>query len=400
MSRILRNMFLSHLVAVWVLGLGAAAVFAQVSESVANRQPDIARETFHVQLGDFTAEGELTYPSNQEGPFPAIVLVHGSGPADMDNTVAEFDMMSGQPVIFSANFRDIAERLSSEGFAVLRYNKRYVLGPNNADTMRYYTGVDLHTLLADLAVVVDFARHHPLVDAGAVYLYGWSEGSTVAAQFAADDPELAGLILQTPVVDGWRETFEFQVYETGIEYLRSVTGGEPVTQATLFRIMSDAEAGMVARSIVNFIADGAAFQTGNIAVNSVLDVNGDGTLDLETEVIPGLGGLLDFAFGPYGPFAIYAPERALPVVAEQVGTLQLPVLILQGAEDANVPAAGAVRLAEGLEQSGVDVTLHVYEGLGHSLGPAADRQRDRFQPIAEEALADLVAWLRTQTRRN
>ena len=56
--------------------------------------------------------GILTLPKG-EGPFPAVVLIHGSGPNDRDETVGNL-----KP------FRDIAEGLASQGIAVYRFDKR------------------------------------------------------------------------------------------------------------------------------------------------------------------------------------------------------------------------------------------------------------------------------------
>ena len=61
--------------------------------------------------------GTLTVPEG-DGPFPAVVLVHGSGPNDRDET-----LMGQKP------FRDLAEGLAGKGIAVYRYDKRtYVYG--------------------------------------------------------------------------------------------------------------------------------------------------------------------------------------------------------------------------------------------------------------------------------
>ena len=48
-----------------------------------------------------------------DGPFPAVILVHGSGPNDRDETLG-----TNKP------FRDLAHGLASQKVAVLRYEKR------------------------------------------------------------------------------------------------------------------------------------------------------------------------------------------------------------------------------------------------------------------------------------
>ncbi|MBM7649056.1 dienelactone hydrolase [Bacillus ectoiniformans] len=61
--------------------------------------------------GEFALPGTLTLPKG-EGPFPAVVLVHGSGPNDQDESLNS-----------TKAFRDIAVGLANEGIAVLRYEK-------------------------------------------------------------------------------------------------------------------------------------------------------------------------------------------------------------------------------------------------------------------------------------
>ena len=65
-----------------------------------------------VGSGEWALPGTLTMPTGA-GPFPAIVLVHGSGPNDRDETVG-----ANKP------FKDLAAGLASRGVAVLRYDKR------------------------------------------------------------------------------------------------------------------------------------------------------------------------------------------------------------------------------------------------------------------------------------
>lgn len=369
------------LAAGWNVGAGTAA-----------SAEAIVREPFTVDLGGFAARGELTYPADAGGPVPAVILVHGSGLVDMDHAVVTVDYMTGRQQILSTNFADIAEFLSASGYAVLRYNKRYVNGPGDGDYLRYSTQVTLQTMADDVRTVIEFAKGHPAVDSSRLYLYGWSEGSTVAAHVAAEESGLAGLILQTPVVLPWRENFAFQMYEVGVPFLRSRLPSGLLTDSDLFPLLLG-EGGVVAKSILNYIVDPVAAQLGRITLNAALDIDQDGALSIDREIVPSLGFILDSAFGEMGYFRIYADDVALPVLSDQVDRLKLPVLILQGAHDANTPAYGAEELAAALQAAGVDVTFHLYEGLGHSLGPAESLLADNFAPIAAQPLQDLLAWL-------
>ncbi|NTW08816.1 MAG: DUF3887 domain-containing protein, partial [Anaerolineaceae bacterium] len=69
-------------------------------------------EEVTVGSGKWALPGTLTLPTGK-GPFPAVVLVHGSGPNDRDETIGP-----------NRPFRDIAWGLASHGIAVLRYDKR------------------------------------------------------------------------------------------------------------------------------------------------------------------------------------------------------------------------------------------------------------------------------------
>lgn len=61
----------------------------------------------------YPLNGILTFPNETNGLFPTVVLVHGSGPSNMDEKIGNNYL-----------FKDLAEGLSEKGIAVLRYDKR------------------------------------------------------------------------------------------------------------------------------------------------------------------------------------------------------------------------------------------------------------------------------------
>lgn len=359
---------------------------------LAHAQPAVERQALTLDLGDFQSKAELTYPA-QGGPFPTVILIHGSSPMDMDGTVFGIGA-NGQPVKLSSIFKDISDFLSAKGFAVLRYNKHYVSGPGQADFQSFYTKLDLQQMLKDAETALEAAKANSQVDKDKIYLYGWSEGSTVAAALAAKHPELAGLVLQTPVALSWRELFVYQIEQVGLPYLKTLAQDGKVTDSTLVAARQGS-GGLVAKGILNYTADPQAFQQGKLAINPILDINKNGALDLASELTPEvLGRILDIGFSPQGFFSIYAPGRALPTVSEQAPSLRVPVLILQGLNDANVPPEGAQRLEAALKTAGnSNVTLKLYPGLGHSLGVASSLIDDNFHPIQTAPLQDLATWL-------
>lgn len=380
-------MKLLRLVALWTLVALAAAPEA-LAES-------IAREQLSLQLGDWTSVAELAYPAEGTPPFPTVVLIPGSGVADMDHTVVSaFEYGPEGPASLSSIFRDIAQRLAEQGFAVVRYNKRYVTGPNQADFNRFYL-LTLDDFLDDARSVVETAKAHPLVDEDRLFLYGWSEGSTLAAALVAERDDVAGLILQAPVVFPWKDTFVYQTLQVGWPYLVSLVEDGAITGNSLFRGIGG-DGGFVAKSIMSYLVDPSGYASGMIRVNPALDSDQDGRIALGSELtMASLLRLMDSAFQPGGYLWIYGPDAALPTVGDRLTVLQVPLLILQGGRDANVPPEGAKVLHASLTRLGhPDVTLRWYPELGHSLGETESVEKDNFQPIASEPLDDVVGWLK------
>jgi dienelactone hydrolase len=121
--------------------------------------------------------GTLTLPSG-DGPFAAVVLVHGSGPSDRDNTKGA-----------SKIFRDLAEGLASRGIAVLRYEKRTQLYRSAKPAT-----VDEETV-TDAARAIALLRTQKEIDGRRIYVLGHGLGGYVAPRIAEEDGKLAGIIL-------------------------------------------------------------------------------------------------------------------------------------------------------------------------------------------------------------
>jgi pimeloyl-ACP methyl ester carboxylesterase len=367
---------------------------SEISTTAGVTGSGIERQSFTVHFSDFDAAAELTYPSKGEGPFPTLILIAGSGIEDMDASICSF----GSPEPLSQNFRRLAEELPNHGIAVLRYNKHYVTGPCQADFMQYYSNVDLPLLLEDAGLVLAAAQSNELVDSDEIYLYGWSEGSTVAAQLAiSNSGSIAGLVLQAPVVLPWYDTFLYQFANVQLPYLRDLAPDSQIVSPTLLSLVQG-NAGLVALGGLTYLADPQVMAQNQLALNPFFDADESGAIDIEAELLPNLRAYLDQLFTEGGPFAIYRPERALPTVGEHAAELQLPLLILQGENDANVPAFGA-QLLDVLLVGNPNRTLLQYEGLGHSLGEASSVVADNFAPMADRPVEDLAAWLAEQVER-
>jgi dienelactone hydrolase len=117
---------------------------------------------------------------NGKPPFPGVVLVHGPGPNDRDESIYTTQV-----------FRDLAEGLASRGIAVLRYDKRTrVYGEKMSDmdfTLQQET-------IEDAVRAAALLRHQPEIDTNRVFVLGHSLGGHAAPRIAVQDGKLAGLI--------------------------------------------------------------------------------------------------------------------------------------------------------------------------------------------------------------
>ena len=123
--------------------------------------------------------GTLTLPRGQ-GPFPAVVLVHGSGPADRDGTIGP-----NKPLL------DLAYGLAERGVVVLRYDKRTWLRASTLGPQATAEQVQVRDALHAIRLL----RALREVDDRRVFLVAHSLGGYIAPRVGARDPGLAGLVL-------------------------------------------------------------------------------------------------------------------------------------------------------------------------------------------------------------
>ena len=133
-----------------------------------------------------TLAGTLTIPPGK-GPFPAVLLISGSGPNDRDETV-----FGHKP------FLVLSDYLTRKGIVVLRVDKRGV-GKSTGD-LAHATTADFAT---DAEAGVQYLKTRAEADPRRIGLIGHSEGGTVAPMLAAGDPGVRFIVLMAgPGVPG------------------------------------------------------------------------------------------------------------------------------------------------------------------------------------------------------
>jgi dienelactone hydrolase len=296
------------------------------------------RET-EVRVGDEATglPATLSLP-NGKGPFPAVVLVHGSGPQDRDETIGP-----------NRPFLDIARGLAARGIAVLRYEKR-----TKAHPQAFADGgtIDLETT-DDAVSAVAMLRGQTGIDPRRVFVLGHSQGGMMAPRIAARDPKIAGLILlaapSRPLLDILIE------------------------QNRRMAILNDGKTSDAESTAIQQLADSIA------AVRS--------------------GREIPAAQAPMGVAPAYwRTVDAVDAVAEARAIPQ-PMLILQGARDIQVVDADWQGWKEAFHDS-PRATFKLYETLNHLAIPGVgDGNLQEYQTpgnVAPELIADVAEWIAAQ----
>ncbi len=168
---------------------------------------------------EYPLKGLLTLPDDNSSPVPAVVMVHGSGPSNMDERVMKL-----------TPFKDIAEGLAERGVASLRYDKRTFV---YARKMRKTDVTVKEETVDDALLAVELLKQTPEIDRERIYILGHSMGAMLAPRIDAEGADVRGLILMagTP----------YRLEDIVINQLRRSGEGNPVLRGIVsleYRIFS------------------------------------------------------------------------------------------------------------------------------------------------------------------
>jgi dienelactone hydrolase len=287
---------------------------------------------------EWALPGTLSMPVGK-GTFPAVVLVHGSGPNDRDESI-----LANKP------FRDLAWGLASQGIAVLRYDKRTKVHPAKTVKIKRFTVKD--ETIDDALAAVALLRSTPGVDAKRIFVIGHSLGATLAPRVGAADPRLRGLVILAGLTHTLEDTMVRQY-----EYLLSLDGR-----------LDDDEKKLIERT---------KRDAARIKQLTAADID-------STQMLQGAPASYWLDLRGYDPVAL-------------AGRLKKPLLVLQGERDYNVTMED---FRDWQKLSGrKDVTLKSYAKLDHLFfegeGKSSDAGYAVPRNIPRYVIDDIAAFVKS-----
>lgn len=277
-------------------------------------------------------------------PVAAALLITGSGKTDRDSDVR----MPGGLMLRGRITRACAGAMAAAGVSTLRYDKRGV-GASRGDYLSTGMPQRLADARAGLGWLADRCPGLPLI------VLGHSEGTYYAAQLAAENPSVAGIVLLSGSVRPGGEVLAYQTAQLADRL--------PASAKLILRLMR---------------TDAVRSQRKNLAK----------TMSSSADIIRMQGMRVNARW--IRDFVRYDPAPALARVT-------VPVLAITGGHDLQVPPAD-VEAIGGLVRGPFEG--HVVDDLSHmlrpdpgSVGPRGYRRQAR-KPVSPEVLGLISAWVR------
>ncbi|WP_050615973.1 alpha/beta fold hydrolase [Bacillus testis] len=298
--------------------------------------------------GEFALPAVLTIPEGK-GPFPAVVLVHGSGPNDQDESMFSYKI-----------FRDIAVGLASRGIAVLRYDKRtYAHHLKAAQDPAF--GIQKETVL-DANLAVALLKEQPEIDAKQLFVLGHSQGGYALPLIIANDEhkDIKGVIGAAAPAQKFQDLLLWQ-FEQALK--RAQANKLPAEQ------LKQLETAITQfKEQINLLND-RSYTTEHLPKNFML---GD-------------------------PYWWYDIRDYIPSTLAKEQTT--PMLLIQGTKDLQVPSTELDIWKNHLKERN-NVQYKTYKDMFHTLGNYAetpDLATEYMTPgnVSEEMIKDVATWITT-----
>lgn len=284
--------------------------------------------------------GVLTLPRGKE-PKPAVVLVHGSGPNDRDETIGH-----------NKPFKDLAWGLASRGIAVLRYDKRTKVYARELAQRKIHLTVE-EEVIEDALQALDFLKKQPRINPNCLFLLGHSLGGLLAPRIAQRAASLRGIIIMA----GPTMALE-KIVIRQLKYLAWLDGYLSPEEK---KKIEEAEA--AAREI-----EAASAQKNPDLNRRLLGASLKYWVDLKN----------------YDPI-------------QTAASLSCALLILQGGRDYQVTKDDFQGWQAGLKEA-PRVTFKLYPSLNHLFfsgqGPSSPAEYEKNNHVAREVIEDISKWIK------
>lgn len=286
------------------------------------------------QNGEQKLAGTLTLPKTGAAPYPAAVLISGSGSQDRDGT--------GLGDIY----RKIAERLSSAGVAVLRVDDRGA-GASSMPTRP----TSYRDLVADTRAAFEYVAARKEIDPKRVALVGHSEGALTALLITSEDTRVAAVA----VLAGASRPIDSVLLEQTL-YMTALEGTiDPADRAKM--------PGLSRRLL-------EMFEQAKASPRPAADAPADNLS--------------------------WFREHAAADPLATVRRVRVPLLVLNGERDENVLPHHALELASAAVAAGNrNVRLRLFPNLSHLFAPSRLDKTvapDKYTEVSEEFLRTLQEW--------
>ncbi len=310
--------------------------------------------------------GTVTAPMDTT-PHPAVILLTGSQPADRDY------VPRGAPPAHRP-FAVLADRLTRQGFVVLRYDSRGVGGSGGS-----FVGDPEAQFEGDIVAALALLRARPDVDTKKVGLIGHSAGSVLAARGAVADPSVAFVVLLAPPGMPAKEFATAQIEAIG--------KSEGASDAELARRIKVSEALNAAALAASDPAD-AKVKVAQVAA------------ELQREGIYKNLGQYDvtIALAPSDYYRFFLTHDP----AADLRQLHQPVLVISGSKDILTPPDTQLPPIRAALKDNRQADVCVIPGLSHQLRLATTGSFEEAEAsmitIDDTALDPIVSWLALHTR--
>jgi pimeloyl-ACP methyl ester carboxylesterase len=352
-----------------------------------------------IDLGDgVKTKAQLTYPATGKGPFPAVLLIHGSGAQDMNETLTK----NAKP------FWQIAQYLSERGFAVLRYDKRGVGATSyTISNSNVYGNATANDFIHDAEKALNVLIRQPEVDSKRISILGHSEGTLYAPRIAIDNStKVKNVILMAALAQNPTRVVEYATdVSLPLEYAMQVLDKNHTGQISIQQIAN-------APVLLKFLP----------LPHSLLRANNTKTITTTIAKVFGTTGYISIGkqlkpmlVKTYENTTSFNPSNACVLNPSNVGLCPIlwrslanmipnlsiignvskstGILIFHGENDSQVPVQEAFLLQQRLtDVNHPDHTLITYPNLGHLFYPSSQWSTG-IGPIEPYVLADLYAWL-------